>query len=164
MKRQPTADEMLLRMAGLCAASEQCVSDIRAKVLKKGFSPEVADRIIDYLVSNRYIDEVRYAKAFTADKVRFSCWGRIKIRMHLRAKHVDDSSISEGLLYIDEKQYAESLGRVLEAKARTLDMSEIADRRKLYRHLASRGYESSLIVQAIRNYLKKASASGHEDD
>ena len=155
MKKQPTADEMLVRMAGLSAGSEQCSSDIRDKILKAGFSAGEADRMMEYLVKNGYVDDIRFARAYSSDKVRFSGWGRMKIRMGLRAKRMPDSVISAGLEYIDGKDYADALEKVLVTKAKGLDLSEVKDRQKLYRHLASRGFESSLIIAAIRRYMSK---------
>lgn len=145
-------------MAGLCAGAEQCSADIREKVLKKGFSAAAADKIVDYLVKNKYIDDSRYAKAFASDKVRFSGWGRNKIRVYLKAKRIPDPIISRGLASINDTDYTESLRKALAAKARSLDLGEVADRRKLYRHLASRGFESSLIIKEITSLLKSSRA------
>lgn len=161
MKRPITPEEMLVRMAGLCAGAEQCSADIREKVIKKGFSAAVADKIVDYLVKNKYIDDSRYAKAFASDKVRFSGWGRNKIRMYLKAKRIPEAIINRGLASISDADYAESLRKALAAKARSLDLGEVADRRKLYRHLASRGFESSLIIKEITSLLKSSHAEMH---
>ncbi len=153
-RRQPSRDEMLLRMAGLCAASEQCVSGIKAKVLKAGLTPEDADAITLYLVENKYIDDLRFARAFAADKVRFSGWGRMKIRMALRLKGISDGYVADAMSYIKESDYSEALSKAISAKARQLDLSDVADRQRLYRHLASRGFESQVIVAAIREYMR----------
>lgn len=155
MRKQPTPDEMLVRMAGLCAGAEQCAVDIRSKILKQGFSPEDADRMLKYLQANKYIDDSRYARAYAVDKVRFSGWGRMKIRMGLRAKGMSDSIISQALEYIPEKDFAEALEKVLLAKARSLDLKDVKDRQKLYRHLASRGFESDHIISSMRELMKK---------
>lgn len=146
---------MLVRMAGLCAGAEQCAADIRVKILKQGFSINDSDKMIAYLQANKYIDDSRYARAYAVDKVRFSGWGRMKVRMGLRAKGMTDSIISQALDYIPEKDYAETLEKVMLAKSRSLDLHEVKGRQKLYRHLASRGFESHLIIPAIRSLLKK---------
>lgn len=153
-RKKMTQEEMLVKMAGLCAGAEQCTSDIYGKVIKKGFSNEVADRIVGYLVQNKYIDDSRYARAYAADKVKFAGWGRGKIRMMLKAKRIPESVVTQGLEYIDDKDYEEVLNKVLAAKARSLDLADVKDRQKLYRHLASRGFESALIIPAIRQYIK----------
>lgn len=153
MKHRPTAEEMLVRMAGLCAGSEQCASDIRNKILKKGFSVEETEKIISYLQENKYIDDARYARAYAADKVRFSGWGKMKVRMGLRAKGMSDPIISQALAYIYEKDYSETLEKVMLAKARYLNLQEVKDRQRLYRHLASRGFETPLIISAMRTLM-----------
>lgn len=154
-KRQPTADEMLVRMAGLCAGAEQCAADIRAKILKQGFTPEDAEAMIGYLQRNRYLDDSRYARAYAADKVRFSGWGRMKVRMGLRAKGMGDAIIAQALDYIPDADYKEALGKVMAAKVRSLDLTDVKDRQKLYRHMAGRGFESQLIISAMRAMMRK---------
>lgn len=149
-KRQPTAEEMLVKMAGLCAGAEQCSADIRSKILKYGFPAAKAEEMIGYLQRNRYLDDSRYARAYASDKVRFAGWGRMKIRLGLMSKGMDDSVISQALGYISEEDYSEALNKVLAAKARSLDLADVKDRQKLYRHMASRGFESGLIIMAIR--------------
>ncbi len=145
-----TPKDMLIRMAGLCAGAEQCAADIKSKILKNGFSIAEADKMIEYLKRNKYIDDQRYARAYAVDKVRFSGWGRMKVRIGLRAKGMTDSVISQAIEYIPENEYAAALEKVLKAKARSLDLKDVKDRQKLYRHLASRGFESQLIISAMR--------------
>lgn len=148
---------MLVKMAGLCANAEQCAAGIRQKILKQGFSIEEAEKMISYLRVNRYIDDARYARAYAVDKVRFSGWGNMKVKMGLRAKGMSDDIISQALDYIPEKEYENALVKVLSAKARSLDLKDVKDRQKLYRHLVSRGFESQLIISAIRNHIKRQS-------
>ncbi|MDE5759355.1 MAG: RecX family transcriptional regulator [Allobaculum sp.] len=155
-KRKPTADEMLVRMAGLCAGAEQCSADIRAKILKQGFSFDEAEKMLDYLCANKYIDDARYARAYAVDKVRFSGWGRLKIRMGLRTKALSDVLISQSLECIPIFDYKEMFQKIMESKARCLDLSDVKDRQKLYRYMASRGFESQLIISGMREMLKKS--------
>lgn len=142
-------------MAGLCAGAEQCAADIRAKILKQGFTHEEAAAMISYLQRNKYLDDSRYARAYAADKVRFSGWGRMKVRMGLRAKGMGDSIIAQALEYILEADYKEALGKVMAAKAKSLDLTDVKERQKLYRHMAGRGFESQLIISAMRAMIRK---------
>lgn len=153
MKKEITPDEMLVRMAGLCAGAEQCAADIRRKILNKGLSASQADNMISYLSAHGYLSDERYSKAFASDKVRFAGWGRVKIRMALKVKGFDDSVITAALQHIDSADYAEALDKALASKARSLCLDDVKDRQKLYRHLASRGFESSVIIPAIRRYM-----------
>ncbi len=153
MKKEITPNAMLVRLAGLCAAAEQCSGDLRSKILKKGFSQDQANSMLSYLTANGYVDDSRYAKAYASDKVRFSGWGKMKIRMALRVKGISDSNISAALANISVSDYDAALNKALSAKACDLNLSDVRDRQRLYRNLASRGFESAVIIPAIRRYI-----------
>lgn len=154
-RRQTTHDEMLLRMAGLCAGAEQCSADIRQKILRQGFSTQEAERMVEYLVANKYIDDARYARAYASDKIRFSGWGKMKVRMGLRVKHIPEAVAEDALAAIPAKDYTEALRKALVSKARNLDLEDVRGRQKLYRYLASRGFESEAIISAIRIHIRR---------
>lgn len=158
-RNRPTEQGMLLRMAGLCAGAEQCSADIRAKMLKQGFSPQEAEKMMEYLKANGYLDDARYARAYASDKVRFSGWGRMKVRMGLRSKGLPDSDIAHALESISPADYREALMKAMAAKARGLDLTDVKHRQKLYRHMASRGFESQLIISYMRDMMRNLEES-----
>ena len=148
--RKPADPEALLkRMASLCAKSEQCTFDISTKLYKSGLPADKREEIIEYLTAHRYLDDARFARSFASYKVRFSGWGKRKIRMALAAKRIDGSLIADALDAIDHDDYADALSRVAESKKRNLDLQSREDRQKLYRHLLSRGFESDLISKIL---------------
>lgn len=144
-KKSPDPEAVLKRLAGLCARSEQCSFDISNKLYRSRLSREERDKILDYLVSNRFVDDTRFARAFANYKVRFSSWGKHKIRLALAAKRIPSSLISEALDNIDPQEYVDALKKLITAKKRELDLSDREQRAKLYRQLLSRGFESDLI-------------------
>lgn len=154
--RKPADPEKLrLKMAGLCARSEHCRFEIREKLLRAGLPSSTANDILDYLENERFIDDARYARCYANDKVRFARWGRRKIRVYLAQKRISSAIAAEALDEIDEKEYARALADAAEAKARNLDLTDFDDRRRLYRHLISRGFESGLISRRISSMVKK---------
>ena len=158
IRRKPLTDEQaLLKMMDLCARSEQSTGEIRLKLIRKGISGPWADAIIGRLVADRFVDNARFARAFTADKVRFALWGRRKIRMALAAKGIEAAAISAALAGIDEDEYAEALMKAARGKARGVDMADYEERVRLYRSLASRGYEPEAIARVIARLKTEAS-------
>ncbi len=148
-----------LRMADLCARSEQCEYDIRQKLYKAGLSSAATAEIINYLTENKFIDNSRFARSFARDKCRFSSWGKYKIRMALAAKRISSADIAEGLAAIEEKDYLQALRRTAEAKARTLELfGEEAreNRMKLYRHVMARGFEPNLASEMVKKIIREA--------
>lgn len=149
-KKAISRDAALLKMADLCARAEHSSYEIREKLRRAAMSSADTDYIIDYLEQNRYIDNSRYSRAFARDKVRFSGWGRNKIRAALAMKRIPSPEIREALDQIDPDDYFSAALRAAQAKSRSLDLSDYNDKMKLFRHLASRGFESGIISQAIR--------------
>ena len=92
--RMLTYEQAMLRLTSLCSTSEHCQSDGREKLYKWGLSREDSEKIIDYLLDEKYIDEYRYANAYANDKLRFSHWGRAKIRSMLYMQHIPEACIN----------------------------------------------------------------------
>lgn len=148
-RRQYTPEEALQYAAALCARCEQCEFDIRRKLSDRGLSLQEADKIINYLYDNRFLDEERFATAFTRDKMRFSNWGKRKIRAHLQAKRVSSESITVAMQSVDTEEYAAIVGALAKRLAKGCDLTDFTSRQKLLRKLASRGVEADLAIRAI---------------
>ena len=146
-------EQGLQRAAGLCCQSEHCVADITEKLLRWGVSREDSDRIIDRLIDEKYIDESRYALAYVRDKVRFSHWGRVKIKSMLRMLRVSEQDIRNAFDSFEEDEYLGVLEDVIESKRRTLPEAEsYASRVKLIRFALQRGFEMHEITKFISEY------------
>ena len=146
-------EQGLQRAAGLCCQSEHCVADITEKLLRWGVSREDSDRIIDRLIDEKYIDESRYALAYVRDKVRFSHWGRVKIKSMLRMLRISEQDISNAFDSVDEDEYLGVLEGVIESKRKTLPEAEsYASRVKLIRFALQRGFEMHEITKFISEY------------
>ena len=152
-KKPITKEAALLKMADLCARGEHCAFEIREKLRKMQLAASDANEIVEYLEDNRYIDDSRFARAFARDKVKFSGWGKNKIRMALAMKRIPSAEISSALEEIDPEEYMAVAVNAAKAKARNLDLSDYDDKGKLYRHLASRGFEGSVISKAIQSIV-----------
>lgn len=149
-----TPPEALHRAAALCSSAEHCTADIREKLARWGVTEADSRTIIDRLVQERFIDEQRYAVAFVKDKFRFSGWGRIKMRYALQQKRIDGSDIDHALATLDEEQYNDRLLELLQAKSRSIrDDGPEARRAKLFRFATSRGFESTLIFNALKQVV-----------
>lgn len=139
----------MIRMASLCSRSEQCVADIREKLRKLELPSHIINEIIEQLIAQRFIDDARFARAFANDKIRFSGWGRLKIRAALIEKKVERDIIEAAIDNIDFQEYIDVMRRVGSAKAKSLNLALRDDQARLYRFLLSRGFESKLSMQLI---------------
>lgn len=143
--------QALNRASSLCSQGERCSSDIFDKALEWGLSEAEAAELVERLISERFIDDRRYAHAFVHDKFNFQGWGRIKIRYALRQKGIEDAVISEMLEeVIDPEQYQERCVNALRTKSHRMEVPFTqADRAKLFRFAMQRGFEPDVINRSI---------------
>lgn len=129
-------------MAAFCSISEHCESEVRERLQKAGVSPDEADRIVDYLYDEQYLDAARYCRAFSRDRLRFAHWGRIKIQQALRLKGLPDADIRQTLEELPAEEYQSILRSILQQKRRSLPDDEDAYtlKGKLIRFATGRGF------------------------
>lgn len=142
----------LQRVAGLCAKSEYCEQEIREKLFQWGINKNDSDNIIKYLITNSFIDEFRYAIAYTKDKYRFNGWGRNKIKSYLLHFGISEQAIHKGREAIDNNEYFDCLCRQLKIKCKDIDMSDYQQKIKIFKYLQNRGYEHDLINKALTKF------------
>ena len=147
----------LTKAAALCGASEQCSSDMHTRLIKWGVSDEDASEIMARLIDNHFIDDLRYARAFTHDKLRYNRWGRVKIAYALRQKQLASATITEALRAIDDEwaeEYREALLHTVAPHGPEALRNDIAgnpkQRDKTLRHAASHGFTADEIYEILR--------------
>lgn len=143
------------RAAALCAGSEQAPGDIRDKLAKWGLTAVEARQVLDQLISQGFIDEARYARAFVNDRFNFNGWGRVKIAHQLRLKGISGELIGEAVNAIDEENYRQRLIELLRAKWRTVKGRESrAAWAAMMRFAASRGFEADIAADCVKQVTR----------
>lgn len=149
-KKDLTESELYNIGAAYCSGAEHCLSEVRTKLMRGTDDEGVCDRVLQRLVSERFIDEDRYARAFVNDKLRFAKWGRKKIQQELWRKEISESVYRPILNDIDERQYVQTLSDLLKAKRKSLKAKDEYDLKvKLLRFGTSRGFEPRYIYAAL---------------
>lgn len=150
--RQPlTPARALDRAEELCSRAEHCSGEIRRKLHDWGVGGADSAAIIESLVKRRFIDDARFARIFTREKVEYAGWGRRKIAAALAAKSVPRDAVAEAFEAIDEEVYRQRLADAVARKARSMDDADTYEgRTRIFRHAVSRGYEPALVIEAIK--------------
>ena len=142
--------ELYQRLAARCAATEYAPFDIELKVLKAGLGHDAAERIVDKLIDENYINEERYIRAFVHDKFAFNHWGKAKIESALRQKRISGQLVRNELAEIDEEEYRAALLAILTTKNKQIKAANQSERfKKLLAFAASRGFEIGLAYEII---------------
>ena len=138
--------KMQLKMQQFCAIQERSHYEVRNKMLQMGVFEQEAEAIIAKLIEDNFLNEQRFATAFTGGKFRIKKWGRMKIKAELKAHRVSDYSIKIAFSELDETEYLKTLREVLEKKAKYVKSNSERERNfKLAQYAISRGFESELI-------------------
>lgn len=150
--KELTYEQALYKAAALCSGSEHCLSEIEEKLEKWGALAPDREKILGYLVDEKYIDHLRYARAYARDKFRYNHWGRYKIRQMLRMQDIEEQYIRQALEEIDEEEYLSTLRHILEQKDRQLhDQDPYQRKGKLVRHAVSKGFEMDVVMDTVED-------------
>ena len=134
-----------------CSRREYCVSDVLAKAEKalEG-DKEKAMQVVESLVKDKYVDDLRYASAYAREKSSISGWGEVKIRYMLSAKRISKDIISQALEDIDQQRALSRLEKLLENKYRTLK-DDPQWKMKLLRFALGRGYSYDDVNEVLKS-------------
>ncbi len=149
-KKNKTYTQALNRVAAYCSKAERCRGDIMQRLQKYELSFSEQEEIVDWLVKENFLNEERYTKAYVNDKVRFSRWGRLKIKQGLMQKKIPEIMIDEALGEIDEQIYTENLLVLANKKMKELQGEDrYVFQSKLIKYLGSRGFFYSEIEEVL---------------
>ena len=144
------------KLEAYCAYQERCAQEIRDKCKNWRMDYEHTDILIADLISNNFLNEERFAKAFVSGKFRIKKWVRNKIRLHLKQKNISDYSIRSGMEEIEEEEYLQTLSELVEKKVQlSTEKDPWKLRVKLQRYLNSKGYEGDLIRNTLEDWFAK---------
>ena len=141
--------QLTAKAEAYCATSEHCIYDVRLKLQQWEATEEQTDTIIAHLQEEQYIDETRYCRSFAHDKLHYQGWGRLKIKMHLQAKHLPANAIKDAVDALDETTYNSILTHLIETKERSIKSKDTNAKAKVIRFCLQRGFLYEEIQEAM---------------
>lgn len=143
---------VLSKAMALCSRREFCLKDISNKLQLWNVGSTESEKILNILIKENFINESRYATAFVKDKFRYNKWGKVKIGAHLKAKNISPYIIQSALDSIDNTDYTEMLGKLLDSHRKTVKAKNRLDlNAKLLRYGLSKGFESALLFDILND-------------
>lgn len=153
--KRKSAEQALRLLMNMAARAERSSGDALRLMKRWGVDDNDAQRVLQRLIAERFIDDSRYAAAFVREKINLSGWGSYKIVEALRRKGVDNRIIENALSQYGSVDMEERLQGLLEKKIKTVKYRDTSDlRAKLFRFAASRGYDYSTAMQAVDRVVK----------
>ena len=139
-----------------CAFQERSHQEVRNKLYEYGIYRSDIDEILADLITEGYLNEERFSKAFAGGKFRMKKWGRIKISHALESKGVSPNCIRIGLKEIDENSYLNTLRELIQEKSRQVDEENIfVLRDRISKYAIQKGYEPEMVWKEINQLFPK---------
>ena len=147
--------KVLDRLQAQCSKREYCSSDVFRKAMKAfDGDREQAERILQSLRDDKFVDDLRYASAFAREKSRLAGWGPAKITYTLVGKGIPRTIVTEALGEVDQNEADRRMRSVLETKLKTL-IGDPQIKFKLLKFGLTRGYEYDQVAPVVDDLLKE---------
>lgn len=155
-KKTFTPQQARLKAESYCAYQERSQQELRDKLYEWGLHQADVEQIISELISANFLNEERFAMAYTLGKFRIKHWGKVKIKHSLKLKRVPEKMIQKALAAIDQDDYENTIQNLLEKKALSLRENDRYKRKAaLQRYAASKGFEGDLVSEVLRELETK---------
>ncbi len=150
-KKKYTPAQAFLKAQLYCAYQERYQQEVRDKLYEWGLYPEAVENLIAQLITENFLNEERFAKAYAGGKFRIKKWGRIKIKLELKKRKLSEYCIRKGMQEIEEEAYMQTLKMLVEKKSKEITDKKLSIKNlKIARYLASKGFEQDLIWQVLK--------------
>lgn len=154
-KKTLTEQQALQRLTSLCSRAEYCIADMRRKMKAWELPDGAEERIVQFLLKEKYVDETRFAHAFVRDKFRYNHWGEVRIRHELQLRGIDANTIEDALTEMPQEEADETLDHLLRQKLKsTKGKTDYDVFLKLLRYSVGKGYTADHAHRCLQKIIK----------
>jgi regulatory protein len=151
VQKKLTFSDAKSRIYKFCVYQERCHHEVKEKLYGFGLAAGDVNDLITDLITDGFLNEERFAKAFVGGKFRVKGWGKIKIVRELELRDLTANCIRSGLKEIGEEEYEKMLVQILEKKAAGLtEENDFVRKDKLSRYAIQKGYEPDLVWSILK--------------
>ena len=135
------------------ARRDRTVHEMRAHLEGKGVGPEEIEQAVAELQAQGYLDDARYARAYTEDRRALDGWGPDRIARRLAQAGVGPDDVEAALAARGPEQELEAAVELLRTKLR-VPPDDDRGRERALGLLVRRGYELEMAYDAIRAFAR----------
>jgi regulatory protein len=153
--RKLAAEELYEYAVKSLSARAQSTGDLKAKLRLRAADLSDADRIVERLKDNGYLNDRRYAESFATMRVENEGFGKMRVVNDLRARRVaPDLAATAVDQAMGDKSEAEQIDAFIDRRMSSISKpGAIDDERKLagaYRKLRRAGFSTGPVLAALR--------------
>ncbi len=150
MSRAAYLKQAKSKAAKFCSGRERAPFEVLQKLQKWEVTEDEAQAILGELVEERFVDELRFCRAFCNDKFEFNRWGRNKIQQALFQYHLPEDVVKEAFMVIDPEKYELVLLDLARKKWDKTSGDVWGRKQKTIAYMLSKGFEMGLAFEAIK--------------
>ncbi|MCK5258809.1 MAG: RecX family transcriptional regulator [Thermoplasmatales archaeon] len=125
---------------------ERSIKELKHRLLHIGFDQLLVDEVIDDFVSDKTLDDERFARAFVSDYTKLKPKGNRFIYNELIKKGISKEVITELISGRDEKELIKNF---IQKKLSNFNKTNFKERQKMIRRLLNRGFTPSIVYEII---------------
>jgi len=146
--------EAIAKIQRYCAYQERSHQEVKRKLFDYGLRSDEVDELLARLITEGFLNEERFAKAFAGGKFRIKKWGRLKIEHELEHRGLTKNCIARGINEIDATDYTKTLrGLIAKRVNQSVEINIFKKRNNVARFAIARGYEADLVWEVVKELL-----------
>jgi regulatory protein len=153
-RKRLSPTEALAKIQRYCAYQERSHKEVKTKLYDYGLYESQVDELIAQLITDGFLNEERFAKAFAGGKFRMKKWGKLKIKNELEFLGLTKNCIQRGLKEIDSSDYSKTLKSLIKKKsAEIIEENLFKKRDRVARFAIGKGYEPEMVWEYVRDLM-----------
>jgi len=146
--------EALAKIQRYCAYQERSHKEVKNKLYDYGLYSSQVDEILSQLITDGFLNEERFAKAYAGGKFRMKKWGKLKIKNELEFLGLTKNCIQRGLKEIEPTDYSKTLKALIKKKSAEIKEENLFKKRdKVARFVIGKGYEPEMVWEYVRDLM-----------
>ncbi len=155
-RKTKTAEQALNALMRLCSKAEKSSGDALRLMYTWGVPMAERQGVLQKLIELRFIDDARYAEAYTREKSAIAGWGARKIAQHLYQKGVAKEIVERTLATLQGDDQRAMLEKRLQRKLPSVKATNDYELRgKLLRYALGLGYDYDMVTSVIEKVISR---------
>ena len=151
-KKSFSTVEVRSKLEHFCAYQERCYYEVEQKLFDFQLSTSEREAILIYLIENNYINEERFASIYTQSKLHQKKWGKVRIKIELKARKISEYLINKSLKEIDDEEYFRTFETLAEKHWDSiLERNSLKKNKKFCDFLLRKGWEKELVYAKVKD-------------
>ena len=153
-KKSFSTVEVRSKLEHFCAYQERCYYEVEQKLYDFQLSTSEREAVLIYLIENNYINEERFASIYTQSKLHQKKWGKVRIKIELKARKISEYLINKSLKEIDDEEYFRTFETLAEKHWDSiLEQNKFKKNKKFCDYLLRKGWEKELVYAKVKELI-----------